>query len=135
MPLHAGVPGALPDGGVNRERALRFHLGNHITKQSTCIGQSKTAFRMQVFSLPTSGPLNDRPGPATWYPATKDQGLDGGEAPRRSRRMPGRAQKRGAPRRRIKALTGGEAPRLTRVDIRKKVMHGGSRPPRITFLH
>lgn len=29
MPLHAGVPGALPDGGVIRERALRFHLGNH----------------------------------------------------------------------------------------------------------
>jgi len=61
---------------------------------------------MQVFSLPMSGSLNDRPDPGTWCPATKDQGFDGGEAPRPACRMPAGPRRRGAPRRKIKALTG-----------------------------
>ena len=54
----------------------------------------------------TSEPPNARPAPETWCPATKVQGFGGGEAPRRSRRMSGRAGRRGAPRRRFKALAG-----------------------------
>ena len=54
----------------------------------------------------TSEPPNARSSRATWCPATKVQGFGGGEAPRRSRRMPGRAGRRGAPRRRFKALAG-----------------------------
>ena len=42
----------------------------------------------------------------TWCPATKDPGLDGGEAPRPAHQMPSRPRRRGAPRRKIKALTG-----------------------------
>ena len=52
----------------------------------------------------SSGVEQGRPGRATWCPATKDQGFGEGEAPRRRRRLPGRARRRGAPRRRIKAL-------------------------------
>ena len=55
----------------------------------------------------SSGVEQGRPGRATWCPATKDQGFGEGEAPRRRRRLPGRAQKRGAPRRKIKTLAGG----------------------------
>ena len=41
----------------------------------------------------------------TWCPSTKDQGFDACEAPRSPERRPFRVQQRGAPRRRIKALT------------------------------
>ena len=54
----------------------------------------------------TSNLQNARPSRATWCPATKVQGSGRGEAPRRSRRMPGRARRRGASRRRFKALAG-----------------------------
>ena len=55
----------------------------------------------------TSEPPNARSSRATWCPATKIQAFGGGEAPRRSRRMPGRRGRRGASRRRFKALAGG----------------------------
>ena len=77
MPLHAGVPGALPDGGVIRERALRFHLGNH----------HKTIYlhRLSKDCFPYAGSF-----------------IADGQA----RGMTGRVRGRGAPRRRIKALAG-----------------------------
>ena len=56
--------------------------------------------------MPTSGPPNDRPNPGTWCPATKNQGSGGGEAPRPAHRTPAGPRRRGAPRRKIKALTG-----------------------------
>ena len=77
MPLHAGVPGALPDGGVIRERALRFHLGNY----------HKTIYlhRSSKYCFPYAGFF-----------------IADGQA----RGMTGQVRGRGAPRRRIKALTG-----------------------------
>ena len=134
MPLHAGVPGALPDGGVNRERALRFHLGNH-HKTIYLHRSSKDCFPYAGFFIAdvrpaecpvepgdvvprnegsrlwrgpgtTSASPKARRTTTTWCPETKDQGFDGGEAPRPAHQMPGRVRRRGAPRRKIKALTG-----------------------------
>lgn len=48
------------------------------------------------------------PGPKTWCPATKEQGFVDSEAPRRTDGRSARAQRRGAPRRKIKALPGAE---------------------------
>ena len=134
MPLHAGVPGALPDGGVNRERALRFHLGNHhktiylhrsnkdcfpyagffiangqargMTGRVRRRGAPRRKIKALTGGSTTSASPNARPSPATWCPETKDQGFGEGEAPRPAHQMPGRARRRGAPRRRIKALAG-----------------------------
>ena len=151
MPLHAGVPGALPDGGVIRERALRFHLGNHhktiyLHRSSKLLSvcrffhcrrgaprrriKALTGMKHHVRPDKCTAGLGDmvprdegsrlcgersttpnlpeaHPTLETWCPAREDQGLDGGEAPRPTRRIPVRAGRRGAPRRRIKPLTGG----------------------------
>lgn len=57
---------------------------------------------------PEGGTTSETPiawsAPAMWCPATKVQGFGRGKAPRRRRRLPGRARRRGAPRRRVKAL-------------------------------
>ncbi len=105
MPLHAGVPGALPDGGVIRERALRFHFRNH--HKTICLHRSsKDCFPYAGFFIAGVRAAEYPAGAATWCPATEDQGFDGGETPRPAHRRPGRARQRGAPRRKIKALTG-----------------------------
>ena len=54
----------------------------------------------------SSGVEQGRPVRATWCPATKDQGFGRREAPRRLHCRPGRRGRRGASRRRFKALAG-----------------------------
>ena len=107
------MPGRAGRRGASRRRFKALAGVKHHVGAAECpAGPRNVVPRDEESSLwpgggTTSEPPNARSSRATWCPATKVQGFGGGEAPRRSRRMPGRAGRRGASRRRFKALAGG----------------------------
>ena len=103
-PVGRGRRGA-PRRRIKALRGVKHHVG-----AAECpVEPGDVVLRDERSSLWPGGgttlePPNARASPATWCFATKDQGFGEDEAPRRRRRLPGRARRRGAPRRRIKAL-------------------------------
>ena len=106
------MPGRARRRGAPRRRFKALAgVKHHVQSTKRPAGAGDVVLRDERSSLwprggTTSNLQNARPARATWCLATKVQGFGQGEAPRRSRRMPGRARRRGAPRRRIKALAG-----------------------------
>ena len=96
-------------GAPRRKITALIGVRHHVGAAECLVGPGDVVPRNEGSRLwpgggTTSKPPNARPARAMWCPATKNQGFGEGVAPRRRRRLPGRAGRRGAPRRRIKAL-------------------------------